>query len=115
MHTKTSMHRMVIIAVYTMILVAMLTIFIAADSFGNANTFLLITILLVPTAAIAMSLMPLSSRARITGYLVIAMASIPIAFLGLPGGWGLLFSIGIVFLVWGAWFERWGHFRDEPG
>ena len=108
MHRRIEIHRGAIIAVYAMILVAMLAIFIAARSFGNANTLLLLTIPLIPIIAIAVSLATISRRARIIGYLVLTVASFPIAVLGLPGGWGLLFSIGILFLVWGAWFERWG-------
>ena len=108
MHRRIEIHRGAIIAVYAMILVTMLAIFIAARSFGNANTMLLLTILLIPIIAIAVSLATISRRARIIGYLVLTVASFPIAVLGLPGGWGLLFSIGILFLVWGAWFERWG-------
>lgn len=105
MSNQIAMHRGAVMAVFAMILVTMLAIFIAAGSFDNANRFLLLTILLIPIGAIAMSIAPVTTRARVTGYLVIAAASLPIAVLGLPGGWGLLFSIGIAFLAWGAWFE----------
>lgn len=113
MHQKVPLHRGVIITVYAMTFVIMLAIFIAAQSFGNANTLLLLTILLIPIAAITASILRISRRARIAAYLIVVVASFPIAVLGLPGGWGLLFSIGIVFLVWGAWFERWGNANDE--
>lgn len=108
MNLRIPLHRGIVIAVYAMILVTMLAIFIAVQSFGNANSLLLLTILLIPVTAITTSLLSLPARVRIAGYLIIAIASIPIILLGLPGGWGLLFSIGLIFLIWGAWFERWG-------
>lgn len=112
MRYQISMHRGIVVVVYTMILVIMLAIFVAADSFGNANTFLLFTILLIPVVVITTSLLDISPRARVAAYLVTAVASLPIAALGLPGGWGLLFSIGIIFLIWAAWIEWW---KENPG
>lgn len=112
MTLRVPVHRGILISVFAMILAIMLMIFIAAQSFGNANTLLLLTILLIPIFAISISIATISPGVRSTGYLAIAVTSFPIAVLGLPGGWGLLFAIGILFLVWGAWFERWGKAND---
>ena len=105
---RIPMHRGILIAVHLMIVVTMLAIFVGANSFGRANPFLLAYVLLAPSLVIGLSIFGKGRKERIVGYWLAAMMMAPIAVIGIFGGWGLLYLIGIMFLLWAAWVENEG-------
>lgn len=109
MRSKISMYRGVLVAVHAMILVTMIALFFAADSFGNANPVILMLFLMVPALVILWSLIEIERKARILGYWGLAALMVPLAGLGIFGGYGLLYLIGIIFLLWAAWVENEGN------
>lgn len=110
MTMRLPMHRGVLVAVHAMILVTMLTILTGAGSFGRSNPFLLAFLLLAPILVIGLSILGISRKERIVGFWLSAMMMVPLAVLGIFGGWGLLYLVGIIFLLWAAWTENEGRF-----
>lgn len=108
MRNTISMHRGVVTMVHAMILVTMVALFILADSFGNANPVIIMLFLIVPVMVIVCSIVEIERKARILGYWGLAALMVPLAALGIFGGYGLLYLIGIIFLLWAAWVENEG-------
>lgn len=108
MTPRVPMHRGILIAVHAMTIVTMLLLFTVAESFGNANPVILMLFLLVPAMVVAWSVVDIDRKPRILGYWGLAALMVPLAGLGIFGGYGLLYLIGIIFLLWGAWVENEG-------
>lgn len=108
MSIRMNMHRTVVTAVHVMILLTMLALLIGVDSPRRVNPFLLAALLLPPLLVIGASIAPIRRKERIVGYWLLAMMMAPLVVLGMFGGWGLLYLIGIIFLLWAAWMENEG-------
>lgn len=108
MTVRAPMHRGVVIAVHAMILVTMVAIFIGVGTFGHVHPSVWLPLLIVPGMTIVWSVVDIDRKPRILGYWGLAVLMGPLAVMGLLGGWGLLYIIGIMFLLWGAWMENEG-------
>lgn len=105
-----SMHlnrtRAILVAVHIMVFVTVLALFIGAGSFGRSNPVFLMLYLLLPLMVVAWSVVDIEPKARILGYWGLAVLMVPLAGLGIFGGYGLLYLIGIIFLLWAALMEN---------
>lgn len=108
MATRLPMHRGIVVAVHAMILAVMLAIFIGVGTFSEVHPGVWMPILLVPIMVAIWSIVDIDRKARILGYWGLALLMSPIAVMGVFGGWGLLYLIGIIFLLWAAWMENEG-------
>lgn len=113
MSLRIPMHRGALIAIQAVILATMLTIFIAVDSFSHANPVIMMMYLMVPAMVIVWSVIEIDRKARVLGYWGLAALMVPLAGLGIFGGYGLLYLIGIIFLLWAAWTENEGNARHR--
>lgn len=100
--------RSIVLAVHVMIVAAMLAIYFMTLGVDGRNPLIIWLFILVPVLVIALSLARVDRKARILGYWALAILMTPIAGLGIFGGWGLLYVLGILFLIWGAWMENEG-------
>ncbi len=105
---RMPLHRVVVAAVHTMIVLTMLALFIGQNTFENSNPVFLMLLLLIPASVIVWSIVDIERKARILGYWGLAALMVPLAGLGIFGGYGLLYLIGIIFLLWAAWSENEG-------
>ena len=101
-------HHRVAIAVPAMIVITMVLLFVAADSYSHANPIVLTAYLILPVMVIVWSILDIGRQTRILGYWGLALSMVPLAALGIFGGYGLLYLIGIIFLLWAAWMENEG-------
>lgn len=108
MTKRLGLTRTVVLAVHAMIVLTMIAIFIGAGSLTGRNPLLAWLILLVPVFVIVWSLLDVGRKERILGYWGLAILMTPIAGLGIFGGWGLVYLVGIIFLIWAAWNENEG-------
>lgn len=100
--------RTIVIAVHAMIVITMLILMLGTGALFGRNPLLAWLILLVPLLVIGASAVNIRRRERILAWWGLALLMVPIAGLGIFGGWGLLYLIGIIFLIWGAWQENEG-------
>lgn len=101
-------HRGILIAVHSMILMTMILLMIMVGSFGRANPVFLSLYVLVPLMVIVWSIVAIERKARILGYWGLAALMVPLAGLGIFGGYGFLYLFGIIFLLYAAWMENEG-------
>lgn len=105
---RLPLHRGLVVGVHAMILAVMLALFIGLGTFSNVHPGVWMPILLVPIMVLVWSLVDIDRKPRILGYWGLALLMSPIAVMGLLGGWGLLYLIGIIFLLCAAWMENEG-------
>lgn len=103
------MHRKIVAALQVLIASAMLVLFFGVDSFGNANPVVLMLYLIAPAMVIIWSLVDIERRARIIGYYGLAVCMVPLAALGVFGGYGILYLFGVLTILWAAWVENEGN------
>lgn len=108
MSVRIPMHRGILITVHAMILATMVALFLGVGTFSHVHPSIWLPPLLVPIMAVVWSIVDIDRKPRILGYLGMALLLGPIAVMGLLGGWGLLYLIGIIFLLWAAWMENEG-------
>lgn len=108
MAVRVPRHRGILIAVHAMILATMIALFTGLGTFTHVHPGVWIPLLIVPGMAVVWSVMDIERKSRILGYWALAMLMGPLAVLGLLAGWGLLYIIGILFLLWAAWIENEG-------
>jgi hypothetical protein len=61
-----------------------------------------------PLLAIIVAIAPLERKPQLYGFLLAAALMVPPAGFGLFGGWGLLYVIGLIFILFTAWQENEG-------
>lgn len=69
-------------------------------------------ILLLPLSIIGLSLFNVTTRVRVTGYLVVGVLMIPMALAGLTGGWGITYIISVWTIYMGLQHE-WDESKPE--
>ncbi|MCA9835088.1 MAG: hypothetical protein KC435_14130 [Thermomicrobiales bacterium] len=99
-------YRLTVIMVHAMILITTAGIGIMTGSLFGTSSFLSWLTVLLPWFVITWSLTEMKPRIRELGYWVLAIITIPFVVLGAFSGWGMLFMLGMVFLIFGAWMER---------
>lgn len=99
--------RTMIIVIHGMILLTMYLL--QRGSTDNQPDAWLIAILFgPPLLAILVAVAPIARRIQFYGFLLAAILMVPAAALGIFGGWGILYLIGIIFLLFTAWQENEG-------
>lgn len=58
-------------------------------------------ILLLSLIIVALALLDVSTRVRVTGSLVVGIVMIPMAISGLAGGWGVMHGFGVAAIYFG--------------
>lgn len=69
-------------------------------------------ILLPPLSIICLALLNITTRVRVTGYLVVGVTMIPMALAGLTGGWGITYIVSVWAIYMGLQHE-WDESRPE--
>lgn len=100
--------RLVIIAVHAMILLTTALLFMGSRADKPLDLRAWVLVFVPPAIAILAAIVPRSRRQRFVAYLAAAILMVPAAGFGIFGGWGLLYMIGIVFLLFTAWQENEG-------
>lgn len=100
--------RQLIVFVHMVIIVTMALILILSVSPENPEWWVLAVLFVPPVLAISFAISKESRPLRFIAYLVVAVLMIPAAGLGIFGGWGILYLIGIIFLLAAAWQENEG-------
>lgn len=106
MATHLPLHRLVLIVYNAMILVVMVVLTSMTGALWHPRTPLVWLILLLPVMTIIWSIVDIEPKARIIGYWGLGMMLPIIAVLGVFGGWGLLYAVGVFVLLWTAWMEN---------
>lgn len=100
--------RQLIVFVHMMIIVTMAILLIRSDSDENPAWWILALLFVPPVLAISVAISKESRPLRFIAWLAVAVLMIPAAGLGIFGGWGILYLIGIIFLLAAAWQENEG-------
>ena len=98
-------HRMIVIAVQLMVLATMGLLLWQAST-DWPEYWVIAMVFGPPILALVAILIPLSRKARIVGLYLSAMTMVPAAAFGIFGGWGVLYVISAIFLLYAAWQEN---------
>lgn len=99
-------HRLVLIIYNTMVVVIMVTLMSITGALWHPRSPLIWLILLLPVMTIIWSIVDIEPKARVLGYWGLGMMLPIVAVLGVFGGWGLLYAIGVFVLLWTPWKEN---------
>ncbi len=108
MATHLPMHRLVLIVYNAMVLAVMATIMSITGALWYPRSPLVWFILIIPLLTIVWSVVDIEPKARVMGYWGLGMMLPIIAVLGVFGGWGILYAVGVFVLLWTAWVENEG-------
>lgn len=103
MHNRLSGLQYSVIGVQLAILISMAILIGPGLVEGQGNPAFAWYALLIPILVIGWTIATVHRKARILGYWGLAVLMSPLAVLGIFGGWGILYVMGIMFLLWVAW------------
>jgi hypothetical protein len=100
--------RTVVVAVNAMIILTMILLQSRVAERFETSAWVIAMLYGPPLLAIIVAIAPLERKTQLYGFLLAAALMVPAAGFGIFGGWGLLYVIGMIFVLFTAWQENEG-------
>jgi len=100
--------RTVVVVVNAMIILTMILLQSRVAERFNTDAWVIPMLYGPPLLAIVVAIAPLARKPQFYGFLLAAALMVPAAGFGIFGGWGLLYLIGMIFILITAWQENEG-------
>lgn len=100
--------RTIVVVVNAMIMITMILLQARVAETFETGAWVIAMLYAPPLLAIIVAIAPIERKTQFYGFLLAAALMVPAAGFGLFGGWGLLYIIGMIFLILAAWQENEG-------